>query len=340
MVISAAGLCCTDYSPLGKQSRDAGQTEVYHHVWHAERVRAAEMNAESLFFTECSALYPAGQKQAETLSSQYQIVHVVTSPDKLGFPVRRSRSFTAGVNRAEYVWCGATTPEAMQLEFDLLFGRSCMLTGDAFFNAELEEVQGWVRKMCKRRKASIPEDLLRQEPVGNLLPFILAPSFVTRLQTYKRLAAQKSGLDGSFLCDLEQNPGFGPGSGLLFPSMCTHPCIFSMKMDRVALAGECLAAQGLDMYPTQWGDRGSSPLRDLFRDFDEKHVLFMAGNSIHVPTFLCFMLYILGNIERRDDLSKLPHPVAAASSSRHAVDDADEQVQSVQDARKRRRLRV
>ena len=78
--------------------------------------------------------------------------------------------------------------------------------------------------MCTRRKASVPEDLLRQEPVG--LPFILAPGVVTRLQTYKQLAAQKSELDGSFLCDLKQNPGFGPGSGLLFPSMCTHPCIF------------------------------------------------------------------------------------------------------------------
>ena len=323
ITISAAGLCCTDYSPLGKQARDAGTTEMYHHIWQVDRLRAAELGAESVFFTECSSLYPAQTKQAAPMTEQFHVVFIQASPDLLGFPVRRPRMFSAGINRAEYLWCGPSTPQEVQAEWNAIFGRLCTLTGDAFFCAPVPEVQAWAQRTATARKTSIPLHMMNQS-IESLLPFLLPTGGVKRKFQYDELQPDRCALDGSFLFDLDHNPGYGPGCGSLFPSMSTHPRVFSHKQGRLALPAEYLSAQGVDMYADLSGDRGISPLRDVFNSVTDTEACFLAGNSLHVPTYLCFMIYVLGNLRPRADFIRMPPQLGNGAAKAEAEAETDE----------------
>ncbi|CAE7776435.1 unnamed protein product [Symbiodinium sp. CCMP2592] len=318
LAMTAAGLVCTDYSVLGKQRRGAGVNEWAHHLWHVDRLRAAELGAESCFFSECAALYPVEQKQAEAMAVTHHVVFVRCSPHDLGFPVRRRRTFSAGLCREEFVWCGPTDPSDVQELWDTLFKTSCVLTGDAFLAASESEVQAWMEARLKSRKHQMPPGC-EACSVESLLGLIVAPGAVARKRKYDALREDRMALDGTYLCDLDHNPGFGPLAGPLFPAMDTHPNIFSYRKERLALPLECFAAQGLDMFPSLSGDRGPSPLKPILASLPDPAAKLLVGNSIHVPSFLCWMVFVLGNCCRR---SEITGPPSAFPQSSTAEDDA------------------
>ena len=94
--VNASGLCCTDWTVLGKRRGEAGATERWHHVWQIDREKAAELLCEDIFFAECAVSYPVEKKQKDGMAASHHVVWVKTSPHELGFPVRRSRCFSAG----------------------------------------------------------------------------------------------------------------------------------------------------------------------------------------------------------------------------------------------------
>ena len=48
---------------------------------------------------------------------------VITCPTKLGFPMRRRRTFTFGFSLEKWVWVGPATHDDVQEEFDSLFNK-------------------------------------------------------------------------------------------------------------------------------------------------------------------------------------------------------------------------
>ena len=304
LTVSAAGLCCTDYSKLGKQKREAGPSERWHHIWHIDRVRAAELHAEDFFFTECAHAYPA-DKQAAGLEDLYHVVHIKTSPHHLGFPVRRPRTFTAGISKESFVWIGPETDEELQEMWSNLFDRDCFLTGDVYFCASDEQVSAWVSERAAKRKKKLPMNWQRQT-VEQLLPMVLPVGAVSRKRKYDDVFETGKALNGSFLCDLDHNPGYGPTAGPLFPPMDTHPSIYSYVHRRLALPLECFSAQGLDVFPALAGARGLTPLLPVLESLSDIDARFLAGNSLHVPSYICWMLFVFGHCRRRSELSKLP----------------------------------
>ena len=248
VAMTAAGLVCTDYSLLGKQRRAGGVSEWGHHVWHVDRVRAAELGAESCFFSECAPVYPVEEKQAVAMASTHHVVFVRCSPHDMGFPVRRKRTFSAGLCRDEFVWCGPTDPEGVQGLWDALFNKTCVLTGDAFLAASESEVKTWMEARLKSRKHLLPPGS-ESCSVESLLGLVVAPGAVARKRKYDAIREDRMALDGTFLCDLDHNPGFGPMSGPLFPAMDTHPNIFSYRKERLALQWNASLLKGWMCFP-------------------------------------------------------------------------------------------
>eukprot|EP00971_Amphidinium_carterae_P155852 3090040-Amphidinium_carterae.1 len=107
--------------------------------------------------------------------------------------------------------------------------------------------------------------------------------------------------DQAMLACLDHHPGQGPGGSTLFPTLLTHNSVWSWKRRRLATGSECLAAQGLDMHPELAGQRGVTPLRQIFDTLSDGQQRALAGNAMHLPLFTLWTVYVLGHTRRVND---------------------------------------
>ena len=172
---------------------------------------------------------------------------VITCPTKLGFPMRRRRTFTFG-----FLWrngCGWALPLMMMFRKNLIpFSTKpysflvmfiCWQTPIALKNFACE-------KAAQRGKC-LPPDFAGL-PMSKYLQCLLPPGAMLRLSQYESARPQREGLAGHYMVDLDHNISFGPRSGPEMPALDTHPTIYSFQMERLVLAEEMLAAQGIDMF--------------------------------------------------------------------------------------------
>ena len=247
---------------------------------------------------------------------------VTICPTALGFPMRRKRVFTFGIEKSKWVWVGPTDPPDVQAEFEALFGAQCELPGDIFLQAQEEDVHAFARWKASQRKRKLPEDF-ENMPMRSYLPLLLPPGAMVRLSQYDKARRQKDEWSGCFLADLDHNIDCGPGCGHLMPALDTHPNIFSFTLNRLAIGEELLQAQGVDFYPVLSGNRGQSPLTDVFNHFHDRHLRFFAGNAIHIPAYFCWILYCLGSVRPAAELHKLPASVGTAVKEEESDDEDD-----------------
>ena len=310
IVCNVAGLVCTDYTPLGKQRglAGAGLTEPVHAVWVAERIYLAKRELEDWFFTENSSKYPIQTKQVDALRETHEVKYVVACPSKLGYPMRRRRTFSFGFNRKLWVWVGPTSQQAIQQGFDAVFAADAQLTGDIYFVANPTAIQQFVEERASRRGKKLPADFL-QRSMKDYLACLLPPGAMVRLSQYEAVMLDRQSLDGSFLVDLDHNLDCGPACGPLMPALDTHASIYSFKHERLALGSELLAAQGVDTHEAMAGNRGLSPLKNVFEQFGDSDQRFLAGNTMHIPSLSAWLLYAMSNVRSRAELSRLPQCV-------------------------------
>ena len=242
---------------------------------------------------------------------------VITCPTKLGFPMRRRRTFTFGFSLEKWVWVGPATHDDVQEEFDSLFNKTLQLPGDVYLLADAHSIEKFACEKAAQRGKCLPPDFAGL-PMSKYLQCLLPPGAMLRLSQYESARPQREGLAGHYMVDLDHNISFGPRSGPEMPALDTHPTIYSFQMERLVLAEEMLAAQGIDMFEDLAGSRGISPLKDIFSSFSESELRFFAGNSLHVPTYGAWLMYAMGNVVRRDD--KLPRPLLCAADEEEEDD--------------------
>ena len=63
------------------------------------------------------------------------------------------------------------------------------------------------------------------------------------------------------------------------------------------------------MFPGLAGQRGISPLAQIFENFRDQDLRFLAGNAIHIPAFAAWILFCAGNVVSRETYSRLPMPM-------------------------------
>ena len=300
LVISCAGLTCTDFSPLGHQKRGSGKEDHVHSIWREERRQLALAKAEDVFLTECSPRYPPDVMQGKHLQDTHTVIHIVFGPEDWGYPARRRRSYSVGLNNATMVWVGPSEATAVQKEFDMMFKRTCEMTGDDLLLASNADVSSWVKERSLRRQTLLPSNHA-ELPMSEYMETLVSPSCMLNHRVNDQLRAEQcDSLNGAFLCDLEQSAHRGTTPGPLVPALSTHSLIYSFKKQRLAIPSEWFGIQGIDSHSRLWGSRGQSPVVQSTVGVAENTLRGLLGNALYVPVFAAWFLFAMGNCVRRE----------------------------------------
>ena len=230
LLVAVAGFSCTDFSPrrTGQRPGLLGKTAPAFHHWIGE-LRALQPD---ILLWENVPTFPA-EVLRDLLGEEYVHHDVLVGPDMLGWPQSRERRFGLAVLRQTCHFAGSAD------EFLSLFRRKVAgeLSADCFFQAPDEEVQDMMRQRACRRGLQIGPD----QDVS--LDMAITPGMKLMLQEYADIRPSRAGLNGAFVCDLDQNAGYA-ASGPFLPSCPTHASIYSFRLERLMTGHEMLAAMG------------------------------------------------------------------------------------------------
>jgi hypothetical protein len=200
------------------------------------------------------------------------------------------------------------------------------LCADDYLLADKEELVDFVRSMAARRrvKETWVDDLVNNvdSSWGDLLHTILPPCCVLKKHRYAELDAEKLANGKCVVRDLEVNPERGTVLEGVFPTIPTHGEVYSLSSGRLFTPRELLGAFGVDAYAELGGERGVSPLTGLVGRFGIRTQRTLIGNSIHLPTFMAWFLFVMAHTVRRD--CRLLPSISSSSSSDHVNDACDE----------------
>jgi hypothetical protein len=161
-------------------------------------------------------------KQCESLHDTHHTVYIRTGPFELGFPIRRRRTFSAGISRERLVWVGSTDPVEVQRLFDSLFGRTVELTGEAYFLAGPDQVRDFVLARAHKRRKPLPQNFA-DSPMENYLHLLVPAGAADRHQQYSNYAQDYGALNGHFYSDLDQSPFCGSALMEATRVLCSSP---------------------------------------------------------------------------------------------------------------------
>ena len=157
------------------------------------------------------------EKLRVPLAETHEVLSITACPQMLGWPVRRTRVFSAGVNRSSMVWLGPTDPDELQRHFESFFKCTMNVTADCFLVASDSEIHAEQRRLAKLRGHCVSAD-----SSAVLMPKhqVYAPGQLLRFQGYDEKRPTGS---STWFADLEQAPGRGASTpGVIIPSMLTH----------------------------------------------------------------------------------------------------------------------
>ena len=299
LIINVAGIPCIDWTSLGKQRRGSGPTNRFHNIHMIEREILASCMMEDIFITECAERYSAEEFQAPGLAKTHDVKIFRLCPRDIGFPMRRRRTFTVGINFETLVWVGKPTHLAAQQDFLELLGRTVEVTGDVYFYAGQEEVNQFVQQRILKRKNQVPAGFA-DTPMEDLLHLLCARTTHERKAVYDLAKKDMSSPGGSFLVDLEQRCFMGSSPGAYVPALNTHSEIYSYLSGRLATSNEYMFMQGFDSDAAICGSRPVSPMMLSIDGLAQLETRFLVGNGMHVPLFSTLLMYVFSNVVRRE----------------------------------------
>ena len=84
----------------------------------------------------------------EALRGSHELLSVMAGPQTLGWPVRRPRCFSCGLNTETVTWIGPTG-EALQKDFEAFFAAAVSVSADCFLAATDQEVHDEQCRLAK-----------------------------------------------------------------------------------------------------------------------------------------------------------------------------------------------
>jgi hypothetical protein len=293
-VVNTAGTSCTGWTRAGDQRRFSDLTEVPHAVWSAERAAHAELMLEDMFFQENADTYPWREKLAAPLASTHAILQVYFGPQVGGYPVRRSRSFVAGLNLKSLIWVGPDQ-EYLQGHFEAFFKNDVTGCSDDWLVAPQNLIDQDLVRRAKVRGACPPVEALKALQVQEPAEFrrrILPPG---RFLNFRQYDSRRDLAAPSWAADLEQDALRGKSTaGSILPAQLTHGTTWSWSANRPFLASDVMTAHGFRLFDVGSGSPVSG-LADYLLKLPPNTLQSFCGNGFHLPSITSWMLYVFAH---------------------------------------------
>eukprot|EP00435_Cladocopium_sp_Y103_P075920 s7_g69.t1 len=237
------------------------------------------------------------EKLEKPLSDTHLILSAILEPSLLGWPVRRKRMFSAGLNRAQVAWVGPDPENGDEILEDFLqfFQASMKVDGGIFLVCNDEDVRAEEKKMARARGHAFVSSDAKLERHQ-----ILAPGQLVRLEEYEQLyAAENLDAGASFFADLDQNLSGASTAGPMIPSLLTHGTMYALHSGRAVCPEELYFSHGYNVVPLPKGSSARScRIKDFLKGLPAAHRLHLLGNGWHLPVVSSWVFYILSHCVR------------------------------------------
>jgi hypothetical protein len=318
LLLHVSGLTCTDYSSLGAQKQEAGPSNRAHAVWMVNRKARCLLDEEDIYITECATRYKPQSRQG-VLSATHHIVSILSGPELLGYPHYRLRSFAAGISKANYVWVGPKSDQAIQADYTSKFRQDVQCSAAAYLIASEDEILSHSRKLASDRKTPLGSEVTAAM-VNENLHRICPAGMLVRKSSFEKFFVQNN-VPPPWFGDLDHNVSYGTaGEASFLPVLDTHPRLFTWpnglqgKGQRFMTPKELLFAQGFNVSNSLHRNRSESDLVGIFDTLRSRDQCFLLGNGMHVPTVASWMIYVLSNIVRIDLINTIARPLSASTT--------------------------
>ena len=220
--------------------------------------------------------------------------------------------FSVGLSRRALRWVG---PKDHEAAFKRMMGSSLELDGDDLLmgwmpgDIAYDDAEKELRTMAKTRGIKWPKDF-EVDMTLETLKSVSPPGMRLHGQQYIGIATDKKRTqnlpqNAAFFSDWNQDAFEGRSCyGSSWPVMLRNSFIVSHKEGRRVTSCEQIGAQGWHVH----GLGGSHVFHNLImKDFDDLNfspgaVRALAGNGIHVGAWYAWMLFVLSNIMRVEDI--------------------------------------
>eukprot|EP00971_Amphidinium_carterae_P208683 4140419-Amphidinium_carterae.6 len=155
---------CQSYSAMGKHERNGAESELVHNVWLFERKCNVVRSSEDFYVHENSPNYPP-ERQIDELADTHQVFTFLVSGTTFGLPYARLRRFTVGFDKKKWRWAGGENP---QHEFDEIFSRRVVTSGDTYLMASDQEVLQDYQDRAQNRNNFLVQDRSGRPETPNL----------------------------------------------------------------------------------------------------------------------------------------------------------------------------
>lgn len=302
--VNVAGTCCQGWSREGKQERQGHVSERVHAIWLCEREMAAKLELEDAFVQECTTGYPWVEKIRRPLANSHRAVRVKVSPVEIAVPSSRPRSYVIASSLATLVWLGPESDDEVQLEFEDIFFRKCIATGDVFLNAADAEINSEMHRLALVQGHAWAKDFNVMDSVflgeEDIMLECLPPGGYERFRDWENVRRKKGKGLCTWLADCHHHAeSKGPAAGSIFPCELRSSCVIAHHVGRAVTPFEALAAHGWHMHDVG-GKCPISPVRKYFDTLKKSNIGKLAGNGISLPVAWCVWLYFISNIAPRE----------------------------------------
>lgn len=238
---------------------------------------------------------PACQDKLSTpLQSTHHVLSLVLEPSTLGWPVRRKRRFSAGLNLKTMAWLGPG-PDDLMDDFKKFFAATVQVDGDVFLIASKEAIAAQEAHMAGSRGHSFAAE---SDKNSLKIHQVLPPGQLVRLDEYRQIYRNEYGSTGSFFADLEQNSTGGASTpSPWIPSLLTHGSIYSFHPEeRLVTAEELFLSHAYNVFPFP---KDVSVRRCRISNFllqmTPSQRMRLLGNGWHLPVIASWFMYVMAH---------------------------------------------
>ena len=308
-----AGTMCTPWFNFGKQSGWSHPHTESHLIW-AEDCKHGDYHLATL---ENSEYFPLNTWR-EKMSPECITVDICVCPSMLGWPCRRLRLYATAINQKHLIWLGPAPGKALAEHFMSLFSRKVMVEGDVFVGIDSE-----VKRDSARRAMATCRGIFGGE---YRIQDTFSPDMKRRLSLHTASQTDSTGLGGTCLVDLSQNPAKRQRSGPWFGAFAQSSkfaSLTALPVDHrdypyIFTPAEIAFVNG---WPTISEVNGQqlpfhSSLPSVFKNLTFHQHSSVVGNGMHLHTMAAWLLYVQSHCVRRELLDRwAPRAEASLLSS-------------------------